>query len=227
MTPVILLVLDGLGLAPPGPGNAVYLANPTNFNSLLYSYPNTTLKASGQAVGLPADEVGNTEVGHLNMGAGKIVYQDLPRINMAIADGTFYKNDILLAGMSQVKNNNSKLHLLGLLSEGTVHSSLEHLYALIYLAKEQNVTNLFVHVITDGRDSPPKSAEDEIKKLDQKLRDLGIGTIASVMGGYYAMDRDRRWERTEKAYVCLTTGVGNKAATPYEAVQNSYKEGKT
>src|SRR3990167_10980475 len=137
MTPVILLVLDGFGIAPHGPGNAIYLSNPTNINSYFYIYPNTTLKASGSAVGLPADEVGNTEVGHLNLGAGRIVYQDLPRINMAIADGNFYKNKVFLDAASHVKKNKSNLHILGLVGEGTVHSSVEHLYALLYLMKEQ------------------------------------------------------------------------------------------
>src|SRR3989338_5994384 len=139
MNGVILVVLDGYGVGPPGPGNAVYLANPTNINSLLYSYPNTTLKASGSAVGLPAEEVGNTEVGHLNLGAGRIVYQDLPRINMSIADGTFYKNKIFLNAAEHVNKNHSNLHVLGLVGEGSVHSSVEHLYALLYLMKEQKV----------------------------------------------------------------------------------------
>lgn len=163
MTPIILIVLDGFGMAPPGPGNAIYLANPANINSFLFSYPNTTLKASGSAVGLPAGEVGNTEVGHLNLGAGRIVYQDLPRINMSIADGSFYKNEVFLNAISHVKKYNTKLHILGLIGEGAVHSSVEHLYALLYLMKENNLENVFIHVITDGRDSPPKSALESEK----------------------------------------------------------------
>ena len=227
MTPVILIVLDGFGIAPPGPGNAIYLANPTNINSYLYSYPNTTLKASGQAVGLPAEEVGNTEVGHLNLGAGRIVYQDLPRINMSIAVGSFYKNQIFLNAVDHVKKNTSSLHLIGLVGEGSVHSSVEHLYALLYFLKEQKIDKVFIHVITDGRDSPPKSAVESIKSLSEKLSSLNIGVIASVMGRYYAMDRDRRWERIEKAYNCLTKGETNKAKSAVDAVEASYAQGKT
>lgn len=227
MTPVILIVLDGFGIAPPGPGNAIYLANPTNINSYLYSYPNSTLKASGQAVGLPAGEVGNTEVGHLNLGAGRIVYQDLPRINMAIADGSFYKNSVFLEAISHLRKNKGKLHILGLVGEGNVHSSIEHLYALLYLMKEQKIDKVFLHILTDGRDSPPKSALESVKSLSEKLDGLHIGTMCSVMGRYYGMDRDRRWERTEKAYNCLTKGDGNKANSIFEAIEQSYKQGKT
>ncbi len=227
MPSVLLIVLDGFGMAPPGPGNAIYLANPTNINSYLYSYPNTTLKASGQAVGLPADEVGNTEVGHLNLGAGRIVYQDLPRINMSIADGSFYKNQVFLDAIAHVKKNNSKLHILGLVGEGSVHSSVDHLYALLYLMKEQQLQNVFLHIITDGRDSPPKSALGSVKALSEKLTSLKLGTMASVMGRYYGMDRDRRWERTEKAYLCLTGGLANKSNSILEAIESSYSQGKT
>lgn len=227
MSPVILIVLDGYGIAPHGPGNAVFLANPENLNSFLYSFPNTTLKASGQAVGLPANEVGNTEVGHLNLGAGRIVYQDLPRINMSIADGSFYKNKTLLEATYHVKKNNSKLHIISLIGEGTVHSSIEHLYGLLHLIKEQSIDNIFLNVITDGRDSPPKSATESLKKLTEKLNNLKIGKISSVMGRYYAMDRDRRWERTEKAYNCLVKGSENKAVSAISVIEESYAQGKT
>ncbi len=227
MTPVILIVLDGFGIAPPGPGNSIYLANPTNINSYLYSYPNTTLKSSGQAVGLPAGEVGNTEVGHLNLGAGRIVYQDLPRINMAIADGTFYKNQVFLDAVNHVKKNKSKLHLLGLVGEGNVHSSIEHLYALLYLMKEKGLDKVFLHIITDGRDSSPKSALEAVKRLQEKLDSLHVGIMSSVMGRYYAMDRDMRWERTEKAYNCLAKGSGNKSKSIFETIELSYKQEKT
>ena len=227
MSPVILVVIDGYGIASHGPGNAVYLANPSHLNSFLYTYPNTTLKASGQAVGLPADEVGNTEVGHLNLGAGKIVYQDLPRINMSIADGSFYKNDVFLQAIEHVKKNNSNLHLLGLVGEGSVHSSIEHLYALLYLMKEHKLEKVFLHIITDGRDSPPKSALGSVKNLQEKLDSLQIGVISSVTGRYYAMDRDRRWERTEKAYNCLTKGSENKAVSAAVVIEQSYSQGKT
>lgn len=227
MSPVILIVLDGYGIASHVPGNAVYLANPININSFLYSYPNTTLKASGQAVGLPANEVGNTEVGHLNLGAGRIVYQDLPRINMAIADGSFYKNGIFSEAISHTKKNRSNLHILGLIGEGSVHSSVEHLYALLYLMKEQKMERVYLHIVTDGRDSPPKSGLESVKSLQEKLDGLKIGVMASVSGRYYAMDRDRRWERTEKTYNCLTNGTGNKAPSVALAIEESYKQGKT
>ncbi len=227
MKSVVLIVLDGFGIAPPGPGNAIYLANPNNYNSYLYSYPNTTLKASGEAVGLPAGEVGNTEVGHLNLGAGKIVFQDLPRINMAIADGSFYQNQVLKETVFHIKKNSSNLHLIGLVGEGSVHSHIEHLYALLFFARENNLKNVYLHLITDGRDSPPKSAIATVAQLAEKLKENNIGKIATIMGRYYAMDRDRRWERTEKAYFCLTKGIGNKAETPIYAIKKSYDQGKT
>ncbi|MBI1862928.1 2,3-bisphosphoglycerate-independent phosphoglycerate mutase [Candidatus Microgenomates bacterium] len=227
MQSVILIVLDGFGLAPPGPGYAVYLANPTNINALLYTYPNTTLKASGEAVGLPPTDVGNTEVGHLNMGAGRVVYQDLPRINMSIADGSFFQNESLQHTKRHLDQTKGKLHIIGLVGDGFVHASVEHLHALLYFAKENNIQNTFVHCITDGRDSPPRSAHGTIALLEEKLAALKIGKIASVMGRYYAMDRDRRWERIEKAYRCLTTGIGISANSALEAVDQSYKQDRT
>lgn len=227
MKGVILIVLDGFGISTPGPGNAIYLANPTNLNSFFYTYPNTTLRASGQSVGLPAEEVGNTEVGHINLGAGKVVFQDLPRINMAIADGTFYKNEKFLKAAKQVKTTNGALHLIGLLGEGSVHSHVEHLYALLFFAKEQHIEKCFIHVITDGRDSPPKSAINTIKHLEDTIKQNKIGKIATIMGRYFAMDRDRRWERTEKAYSCLTKGTGDTALSTEEAINNAYSKGKT
>lgn len=227
MKSAVLVICDGLGLAPPGPGNAVYLANPGNLTQFLHSYPNTTLKASGEAVGLPSGEVGNTEVGHLNIGAGRIVYQDLPRINMSIADGGFYTNQTLLRGIEHVKTTGGALHMLGLVGEGNVHSSLDHLFALLHFAKEQQITKVFIHAITDGRDSPPKSAAETIKRLEEKIVQSGVGTVATVMGRYYAMDRDRRWERIEKAYVCLTKGVGQQSVTAGAAVTQAYAQGKT
>lgn len=225
MKSVILIVLDGYGIAPPGPGNAIYLANPQNINSYLYSYPNTTLKASGEAVGLPASEPGNTEVGHINMGAGRVVYQDLPRINMSIADGSFYKNRVFNECLTHLQKTNGKLHLLGLIGEGTVHSSIDHVLALLYLAKENNLKNVYLHLITDGRDSPPKSALEIVNRFNESIKSLGIGEIASVMGRYYAMDRDRRWERTKKAYDCLTLGTEKTSESVVDAIETSYKTG--
>jgi 2,3-bisphosphoglycerate-independent phosphoglycerate mutase len=227
MKGVILIVLDGYGIAPPGPGNAIYLANPTNINSFVSSYPNTTLRASGQSVGLPAEEVGNTEVGHINLGAGRIVFQDLPRINMSIADGSFYKNPSFLKIKSHLDETNGKLHIIGLVGEGSVHSSIEHLYALLFFAKEIGLQKVYVHAITDGRDSPPKSAKEIIQQLEEKLSQTKTGIIASIMGRYYGMDRDRRWERTEKAYIALTKGEGLSATSAQDAITNAYNEGKT
>lgn len=227
MKPVILIVLDGYGIATPGPGNAIYLANPTFINSLIYTYPNTTLKASGEAVGLPAGEPGNTEVGHINLGAGRIVYQDLPRINMSVADGSFYSNASFLKAISHVKNANGKLHLLGLVGQGSVHSHLDHLYALLYLSKENNLENVYIHAITDGRDSPPESGLEIVNRISERLKEFKVGKIASIMGRYFAMDRDRRWERIEKAYTCLTKGVGNKFTSANEAIKSSYARGIT
>ncbi len=226
MKPVALIVLDGFGLAPPGPGNAIHLANPPHINSLFQTFPNTTLKASGEAVGLPAGEVGNTEVGHINLGAGRIVYQDLPRINMSIADGSFYENKLLLKTVDHLKRTGGNLHILGLIGEGSVHSSVDHLHAILYFAKEQKIQNVFIHAITDGRDSPPKSAEETVKQLEEKIAASGA-RVVSIMGRYYAMDRDRRWERIEKAYTCLTQGSGLKAASTSEAIAKAYAAGKT
>jgi 2,3-bisphosphoglycerate-independent phosphoglycerate mutase len=227
MKPVLLIILDGYGIASPGPGNAISLAKPNNLNTYLYTYPNTTLKASGEAVGLPSGEVGNTEVGHLNMGAGRIVYQDLPRINMSVADGNFYKNPAFIECLDHVKKHQSKLHLLGLISEGSVHSSIEHLYALLYFCKEQKINDVFIHAFTDGRDSPPRASIDVVKKVEEKMQQNGVGKIASISGRYFAMDRDLRWDRTEKAYKCITEGTGQKAASAIDAIKKSYTEGKS
>ncbi len=227
MKPVVLVVLDGFGLAPPGPGNPISLANPTNITTILHSFPNTTLTTSGEAVGLPPHEVGNTEVGHINLGAGRIIYQDLPRINMNIADGGFYKNKVFLEGIDHIKKTGGSLHLIGLLGEGNVHSSVEHLYALLYFAREHRIENVFIHGITDGRDSPPKSATETVVRLEGKLTQLGVGKIATIMGRYYAMDRDRRWERIEKAYICLTKGSSITAPSAIEAVLQSYQKNQT
>ena len=207
MRSVILIILDGFGVTVPSKGNAISQAKPANLTEYLHLFPSTTLKASGEAVGLPAGEVGSTEVGHLNIGAGKIVYQSLPRINLSIADATFYKNEALLASLDHCRKNKSVLHLIGLVSPGIVHSSIEHLFALLFLCKEQNFADVIIHVITDGRDSPPKAALEYTQNLSKKISEFGIGTIGSVMGRYYGMDRDKRWERTQKAYQCLKQEV--------------------
>ncbi len=222
MTPVILIVLDGFGVAPAGPGNPISAASISHIDSFLHLYPTTQLKASGEAVGLPATEPGNTEVGHLNMGAGRIIYQSLPRINLAIADGSFNKNEVFLNALNNVKKTGKNLHILGLVGAGTVHASIDHLYALLELCQKQDVQNVFIHAITDGRDSPPQSAQTFLEQIDQKCKQYGRGKIASITGRYYAMDRDKRWDRVEKAYVCYTQGIGEKAANWSDAIKKSY-----
>ena len=224
---VCVTVLDGWGLSSPGPGNPISQANTPNMNKLTASFPHTQLGASGEAVGLPRGEAGNTETGHLNLGAGRIVYQDLARINLSIADGSFFTNEVILNAFRFAKNNNSNLHLMGLVGAGGVHSNLEHLFALISLAKKENFNNLYLHLFTDGRDSPPTSSKTYINKIRETIKKEGVGTIASIMGRYWAMDRDRRWDRTAKAYYVLTKGEGNLVKTPEEAIQMSYQIGKT
>lgn len=226
-SPVILIVMDGWGVAPPGPGNAISQANVPYVNQLISAYPSTRLLASGQAVGLPAGEDGNTEVGHINLGAGQIVFQDLPRINTAIADGSFFQNSALMAAAAHVKTNQSTLHLLGLIGSGGVHANNEHLFALIKFAKLNQITKLSLHLITDGRDSPPTSAQIYVEQIKNQLAHHGSGKIASVTGRYYAMDRDHRWARTEKAYLALTMGQGNQATSAEAAIKNAYASGLT
>lgn len=225
--PIVLIILDGWGLAPPGPGNAVSLAKTPNMNSLWASFPHCQVKASGEAVGLPPGEMGNSEVGHITLGAGRIIYQDLPRINVAIADGTFFVNPAFLTAINHVKKNQSSLHLMGLVSPGRVHSSVEHLFALLRLAKERNLKKVFIHVFTDGRDTSPISSSTYILQLEEKMKELGVGKIATVIGRYFALDRDFRWGRTQKAYEAITAGIGEKAYSAQEAVQNSYQKNRT
>lgn len=224
---VTLVILDGWGLAAPGPGNAVSLANCVNMNRFMSSYPQTQLLASGEAVGLPKGEAGNTETGHLNLGAGRIVYQDLARINLAIADGTFFANQRLVDAISHAKKFGSNLHLVGLIGAGGVHSNLEHLYALIQLCSRLQFKNVYLHLFTDGRDSPPTSSAIYIKSIREVISREGIGQIASLMGRYWAMDRDFRWERTAKAYFALTKGQGQLVSSPEEVISKSYDLGKT
>lgn len=224
---VMLAVLDGWGIAAPGPGNAISEANTLNIDKFWASYPHTQLVASGESVGLPRGEAGNTETGHLNLGAGRIVYQDLLRINMAIADGSFFTNQVLLGAIAHAKKNNSDLHYMGLMGAGGVHSNMEHLYALIELARRQNFHKVYLHLFTDGRDSPPTSAKTYIAHLKEHIKKEGVGIIASIMGRYWAMDRDLRWDRTARAYFALTKGIGNLVKTPEEAIDKSYSEGKT
>lgn len=224
---VILAVLDGWGIARAGPGNAISLAKTVNMDRLWASYPHTQLEASGQAVGLPRGEDGNTETGHLNIGAGRIVYQELERINVSIADGSFFENEVLIEAINHAKKNKSNLHLMGLVGAGGVHSNIEHLFALIQLAKRHNFSNVFLHLFSDGRDSPPTTAQDYIKQLREVIKKEGLGQIASIMGRYWAMDRDRRWDRTGRAYFALTKGKGYLVKSVEEAIEKSYSRGQT
>lgn len=222
---VVLVVLDGWGLAPEGPGNAISQAQTPNMNRFWAGFPHTQLIASGEAVGLPGGEPGNTETGHLNLGAGRVVYQDLLRINMAISDGTFLKNKAFLDAITHAKQNNSKLHLMGLLGGGGVHSNMGHLFALLRVCREANFPNVFIHAFTDGRDSPPNAAVSYITSLEEVIKQVGVGQIASIMGRYWAMDRDLRWERTEKAYLALTQGLGRHISDVKGYIEESYTGG--
>jgi 2,3-bisphosphoglycerate-independent phosphoglycerate mutase len=225
--PVVLAILDGWGIAPDGPGNAISLAKKPNMDHLWKTYVHTQLIAHGESVGLPKREPGNTETGHLNIGAGSIVYQDLPRINMSIADGSFFQNPSLIQSVLHVKKHQSKMHLMGLIGGGGVHSDLSHFFALLKFCHEQQLQEVYLHLFTDGRDSPPTASMTYIQQLQTIMAREGIGKIASVMGRYYAMDRDFRWDRTERAYVSLTTGAGKTAPNIETAVSQSYSAGKT
>ncbi|MCA9369790.1 MAG: 2,3-bisphosphoglycerate-independent phosphoglycerate mutase [Pseudomonadales bacterium] len=226
--PTVLLILDGWGIGPSYPGNAIARANTPNLDAYWMTYPHTQLAASGEAVGLPHGEDGNTETGHLNIGAGHIVYQDLPRINMSIADGTFATNNAFLNAVSHVRKNNSVLHIMGLVGAGGVHSNIEHLYALLNLCATQGLEQVYIHAFTDGRDSPPTSSITYLQHIQQKCNDLGLGKIATIMGRYYAMDRDKRWDRIETAYNAMT--IGNPQACTTDAIaalQAQYDAGTT
>lgn len=222
--PIVLIILDGWGLAPKSAGNAISLANTPNMNALWSGFPHTQLAASGEAVGLPHGENGNTETGHLNIGAGQVVYQDLPRINISIADGSFFENPAFMDAINHAIQNKSKLHLLGLIGSGGVHSNIEHLFALMRLAKQRGLSEVYLHLITDGRDSPPSSALTYIAQVKQNISSLGIGKIATIMGRYFAMDRDQRWDRTAKAYFSLTKGSPIKNISAEEVILESYQK---
>ncbi len=225
--PLLLCILDGFGWVPQETyGNAIAAAKTPYFDKLFASCPFTTIGASGMNVDLPDGQMGNSEVGHTNIGAGRIVYQELTRITKSIADGDFFENEALVSAMRSAKENGKALHLMGLLSDGGVHSHNGHLYGLLEMAKRMGLTKVYVHAIMDGRDVPPDSGLGFIKELQAKLASLGVGTIASVTGRYYAMDRDNRWDRVEKAYAAFVYGEGNHG-TPVEVMEKSYAEGVT
>ncbi|MGN0499183.1 MAG: 2,3-bisphosphoglycerate-independent phosphoglycerate mutase [Acutalibacteraceae bacterium] len=220
--PVALIIMDGFGNGEKNNGNAIFDAKKPNLDRLFSENPLTEIGASGLDVGLPDGQMGNSEVGHTNIGAGRIVYQELTRITKAVEEGTFFENEAFLKAIANVKENDSALHLYGLLSDGGVHSHNTHLYALLELAKKQGLEKVFVHAFLDGRDVPPSSGASFVEACQNKMNEIGIGTIATVMGRYYAMDRDNRWERVEKAYAAMVYGEGNKAQDAVEAVKASY-----
>jgi 2,3-bisphosphoglycerate-independent phosphoglycerate mutase len=224
--PTVLMILDGYGLNDKEQANAVAEAKTPVMDKLMSEYPFVKGYASGLAVGLPDGQMGNSEVGHLNMGAGRIIYQELTRITKEIADGDFFTNEALLAGIENCKKNGTDLHLMGLLSDGGVHSHNTHLYGLLELAKKNGLENVYVHAILDGRDTAPTSGKGFVEELISKMEEIGVGKIASVSGRYYVMDRDNRWDRVEKAYNALVLGEGEKADCPICAVQNSYDKGE-
>ena len=227
MKPLLLMILDGFGMAEPSPVNAISCAATPNFDALWKTCAHTTLGASGLSVGLPDGQMGNSEVGHTNIGAGRIVYQELTRITKAIEDGDFFQNPALCAAMDRVRENGGTLHLAGLLSSGGVHSHNSHLFALVRMAKERGLSRVAVHAITDGRDVPPDSGLGFVRELEEKLAELGCGTLASISGRYYAMDRDNRWERVEKAYRAIALGEGEGFPTGTAAMEASYAAGVT
>jgi 2,3-bisphosphoglycerate-independent phosphoglycerate mutase len=225
--PLALIIIDGWGYSPRQEGNAIALAATPYYDELCERYPQTLLEASGTRVGLPAGVMGNSEVGHLNIGAGRVVRMDVSRVDHDIATDQFFRNEVLLAAMDGVKKRGKALRLMGLLSDGQVHSSQEHLYALLRLAKQRGLERVFIHCFLDGRDTPPSSAVRYVVALQKKIEEIGCGQIASLIGRYYAMDRDKRWERTERAYDLLVRGKGERATDPVAAIQQSYERGLT
>jgi 2,3-bisphosphoglycerate-independent phosphoglycerate mutase len=222
--PVILVILDGFGINPRKEGNAIANASMPHLDRLLRQYPSSSLSMSGRDVGLPEGQMGNSEVGHMILGAGRIVYQDLTLIHKDIEGGGFYKNKILLDALRKTRENGGRLHLMGLLGDGGVHSHQRHMEALMEMARREMVGTVYLHLFLDGRDTPPNSAEQFMLDLHEKLKASPNVRIATVSGRYYAMDRDKRWDSTEMAYLCLTEGVGNKADSALEAIRNSYKD---
>lgn len=226
MNKVVLIILDGWGIAPAWGGNAITMAETPSFSHFWKQYPHTTLKAAEEAVGLPRHEPGNSEVGHLNIGCGQIAFQNLPGISETIRDGSFFENSVLKQAFANVKNNNSNLHLLGLVSDGGVHSHISHLYALLDMAKKENVKNVYIHMISDGRDTNPMKALSYLSDLQEKIKQVGIGRVESIMGRYWAMDRDKHYDRTQKAYDLITSGIGFISPSPEAAISDNYRHNK-
>ena len=223
--PICLIIMDGWGIGDPkDPNNAIAVGKTPVLDGLMKNYPNSRLQASGEYVGLPDGQMGNSEVGHTNIGAGRVIYQELTRITKAIKDGDFFENPALLAAIQDAKANGGALHLMGLVSPGGVHSHSQHLYGLLELAKRQGIKDVYVHAFLDGRDVPPASAAEYLAELEEEIKKIGIGTIAVISGRYYAMDRDKRWERVQKAYDAIAKGEGRKAASSAEAIQASYND---
>lgn len=222
-----LMILDGFGERAETAGNAVLAAKTPNIDALKKQYPWTRIGASGMSVGLPDGQMGNSEVGHLNIGAGRIVYQELTRITKAISDGDFFQKEEFLGAIENAKQKGTALHLMGLLSDGGVHSHIEHLFALVELAKRQGLEKVYIHCFMDGRDVPPESGKGYMEQLCKKLEEIGVGQVATVMGRYYAMDRDNRWERVQKAYEAMVLGQGEQNSCPVAAMQASYNAGVT
>jgi 2,3-bisphosphoglycerate-independent phosphoglycerate mutase len=223
--PLVLTILDGWGFSPATEGNAIAAARKPTYDLLLRQYPNTLVQTSGPSVGLPEGQMGNSEVGHLNIGAGRVIYMDVTRLDRMIASGEFFDNPVLLESMKYAKTH--RLHLMGLCSDGGVHSLLTHLYALLQMAKKQGVEQVFVHCFMDGRDTPPESGAGFIEQIQKELRQIGAGKIATVSGRYYAMDRDKRWDRVERAFTAMVLGKGEKSDDPVAAVKRSYERGVT
>ncbi len=224
---ILLCIMDGFGLREPAPDNAIAAAHTPNYDRLMAECPHTAIDGSGQAVGLPDGQMGNSEVGHLNLGSGRIVYQDITRIDKAIANGKLFNNPVLSLAMDRVAGEDKAMHLFGLVSDGCVHSSLEHLYALVRMAKERNVERVYLHAFMDGRDTPPDSGQHYMAQVVAKFDEIGLGKVSTISGRYYAMDRDKRWERVEQAYQAIVHGKGQKFADPVEAIEASYAAGVT
>lgn len=225
--PTVLLILDGYGLGEPGAGNAIWSASTPVMDELMVRCPHTSLAASGRDVGLPDGQMGNSEVGHTNIGAGRVVYQDLPRITKSIEDGDFFQNPAYLGAMDACRRTGGALHLLGLLSDGGVHSHIQHLFALLELAKRRGLRRVYIHAFLDGRDVSPTSGAAFVRACTEECERQGLGKIATVMGRFYAMDRDKRWDRLQRAYNAMVYGEGTPVADPVQAVESSYRAGVT